>query len=152
MTPLHADTAEDDTDALASAYAGLCLGATTVAPLTKIPADLPAAELIPLADGRQKRSRNARAALVVDALEVSAAALAVMRESFANGTADMDDAIKVLPITHNLIAHVEKLEAARNVKPNWPSMNIEFTPNGGFILHSVTSAAESAPRLLETDD
>lgn len=118
------------------------------APLT----DLPTA-LLPIAARRPSRSRNARGALVVDALDVATAALAVMRSAFTNGTADVDDAIRILPIVHNVIAHVEKLEAARNVKPNWPTMNIEFTAHGGFIVHAVTTGPTSAePRLLETDD
>lgn len=98
---------------------------------------------------RQQR-RNARADLVVEALHGSRECVATIRDAFASGNADFDDAVKALPTLHRVLEHVEKLEAARNVKPNLPTLNIQFKGQG-FVVIPVPPD-QSAPPLLESDD
>lgn len=143
--PPAAATAAGPTDTDAPGSRGA--PALRAAPLmTLLPAPT---EIVDLASVRQQR-RNARAELVVDALHGSRECVAVIRDAFAGKVADFDDAVKALPILHRMIEHVEKIEAARNVRPALPTLNVEF--NGtSFIVHPMT-AAQAAPRLLETDE
>ena len=114
-------------------------------PLTQLPVP---SEIVGLPSLRQQR-RNARADLVVEALHGSRECVALIRDAFAGKVADFDDAVKALPILHRVIEHVEKIEAARNVRPALPTLHIEFK-GLGFVVHPAPEA-EAAPRLLDTD-
>ena len=125
------------------------VGATQVpSALTLTPAKV-AAEVVDLADVRQRR-HNARADLAIEAMYGAGEAVAVIRETFASKGADFDDAVKALPVLHRVLEHVEKIEAARNIRPALPAINIEFKGNG-FFIHPA-NAADTARRLLDADD
>ena len=122
----------------------------TLAPsaLTLTPAKV-AAEVVDLADARQRR-HNARAELAIEAMYGAGEAVAVIRETFASKGADFDDAVKALPVLHRVLEHVEKIEAARNIRPALPTINIEFKGNG-FFIHPANTA-DTVRRLLDADD
>lgn len=94
-------------------------------------------EVIPLEDAPARRSL--RADLVVEGLHAARSAVAVIRKTFNDGTADFDDAVKALPVVHRLIEHVEKLEAAKNKLPDLPVLDVRITPGGGMTIRQVTS-------------
>lgn len=83
--------------------------------------------------------RSLRADLVVEGLHAARSAVAVIRKTFNDGTADFDDAVKALPVVHRLIEHVEKLEAAKNKLPDLPVLDVRITPDGGMTIRQVTS-------------
>ena len=122
----------------------------TLAPsaLTLTPAKV-AAEVVDLTDVRQRR-HNARADLAIEAMYGAGEAVAVIRDTFASKGADFDDAVKALPVLHRVLELVEKIEAARNIRPALPAINIEFKGNG-FFIHPA-NAADTARRLLDADD
>lgn len=122
----------------------------TLAPsaLTLTPAKV-AAEVVDLAGARQRR-HNARADLAIEAMYGAGEAVAVIRETFASKGADFDDAVKALPVLHRVLEHVEKIEAARNIRPALPAINIEFKGNG-FFIHPA-NAADTVRRLLDAED
>ena len=94
------------------------------------------AEVIPIEDARTRRSL--RAELVVEGLHAARSAVAVIRQTFNDGTADFDDAVKALPVVHRLIEHVEKIEAAKNKLPDIPVLDIRVIPGGGLTIRQVT--------------
>lgn len=125
------------------------VGATQVpSALTLTPAKV-AAEVVDLADARQRR-HNARAELAIEAMYGAGEAVAVIRGAFASKSADFDDAVKALPVLHRVLEHVEKIEAARNIRPALPTINIEFKGNG-FFIHPANTA-DTVRRLLDADD
>lgn len=107
------------------------------------------AEVTPIEDARTRRSL--RADLVVEGLHAACSAVAVIRKTFNDGTADFDDACKSLPLVHRLIEHVEKLEAAKNKLPDLPVLDIRITPGGGMTIRQVTPP-EGRRMLDDLDD
>ena len=105
------------------------------------------AEVIPIEDARTRR--NLRADLVVEGLHAARSAVAVIRKTFNEGTADFDDAVKALPVVHRLIEHVEKIEAAKNKLPDVPMFDVRMGP--GFISFTPMQAPEGT-RMLDALD
>ena len=70
--------------------------------------------------------KEARDALVEDALRAAHDALRVIRQTFDNKTADFDDACKTLPLVHRVLEHVDRMEAATKSTADLPRLSFHI--------------------------
>ena len=70
--------------------------------------------------------KEARDALVEDALRAAHDALRVIRQTFDDKTADFDDACKALPLVHRVLEHVDRMEAATKSAAELPRLSFHI--------------------------
>jgi hypothetical protein len=87
--------------------------------------------------------RADRDALVNSAVQAARAAVAVIRQSFDDNTADFDDAVKALPVVHKIIEHVERIEVARKTPAQWQVVQFSIVLDGSAVQERPAIAARA---------
>lgn len=99
--------------------------------------------------------KEARDALVEDALSAAHDALLVIRRTFAENGADFDDACKALPLVHKVLEHVDRMEAGIKNTTDLPRLSfhivLDATPQEAPPRRAAR-VTHVAPDVIDMDD